>query len=323
MTKSPAASDLKPLVVAARYEIADGIVSFDLRARDGAALAQFTAGAHVSVQAPNGSVRKYSLSNDPAEVDRYVIAVKREAAGRGGSLSMVDEVKEDDEVRVGPPRNDFPLEPKAREFLFIAGGIGITPILSMMRHLQTTDTGKFQLIYLTRSPAVTAFRAELAAPEFRGRVQLHHDGGDARQALDLWPYLEHPKGRHIYCCGPAPLMAEVRDMTGHWSKTNVHFESFAEGTAAAGAVNLPFKLRLARAAAVLDVGAGETILEALRRNGFDAPSSCESGSCGTCRTKLLAGEAEHRDFVLDAAERRREIMLCVSRAKTAELTVDL
>ena len=312
------------LVVTEKAEIADGIVRFDLRAAGGLALEPFTAGANVSVQAPNGMVRRYSLTNDPAETDRYVIAVKRDPNGRGGSVAMADTVEAGDTLKVSRPRNEFPLDPKARDVLLIAGGIGITPMMSMMRHLTATGAAKFKLVYLTRSVAQTAFREQLMAPEFRPHVTLHHDGGDPANALDLWPHLEYPRGRHVYCCGPRPLMDAVRDMTGHWPKPAVHFESFVDGAAVpAKSANTAFRVRLARAGTTVAVGADETILEALRRDGFEAPSSCESGSCGTCRTTLVAGEADHRDFVLDDSERRTNIMLCVSRARSDELVIDL
>jgi phthalate 4,5-dioxygenase reductase component len=293
---------------------------FELTAADGAELPEFSPGAHISVRAPNGMIRKYSLCNDPAERERYVIAVLREPGGRGGSLSMVDEVKEGDEILVTPPRNDFPLVSSPAGYTFIAGGIGITPILSMMRHLKSSAGPKFKLYYCTRSKEKTAFYQQLSAPEFRGHVVMHHDGGDLDKALDLWPALENPRG-HVYCCGPRGLMDSVRDMTGHWNASQIHFEAFSDAEAHKPN-DRPFRVKLARSGAVFEVPAEKTILETIRAAGQEAPSSCESGTCGTCKTTLLAGEADHRDLVLTNGERNNHIMICVSRAKSDELTID-
>jgi phthalate 4,5-dioxygenase reductase component len=293
---------------------------FELTTTDGAELPKFSPGAHISVRAPNGVIRKYSLCNDPAEPDRYEIAVLREPGGRGGSVSMVDEVKEGDEVLVTAPRNDFPLVPSPAGYTFIAGGIGITPILSMMRHLKSSAGPKFKLYYCTRSKEKTAFYQHLSAPAFRGQVVMHHDGGDLDKALDLWPVLENPRG-HVYCCGPRGLMDSVRDMTGHWNASAVHFEAFSDAEAHKPN-DRPFRVKLARSGAIVEVPAEKTILETIRAAGHEAPSSCESGTCGTCKTKLLGGEADHRDLVLTDTERNDHIMICVSRAKSDEITID-
>ncbi len=301
-------------------EIAKGIFRYALVRPDGGELPAFASGAHVSVRVPNGMIRKYSLCNDPAERGRYEIAVLREPGGRGGSVSMTGGVKAGDEIEVSEPRNDFELVRSPAGYLFIAGGIGITPILSMIRHLEATG-GKFRLFYCTRSAEATAFREELGAPGLRGRVKLHHDGGDPARSLDLWPVLERPAGAHLYCCGPRGLMQAVRDMSGHWSPSAVHFEAFTE-SGEARPDDRPFQVRLARSGAVIDVPAGVTILQALRAAGHEAPSSCESGTCGTCRTRLVDGQADHRDLVLAEEERGDNIMLCVSRALTPLIAID-
>jgi phthalate 4,5-dioxygenase reductase subunit len=316
-----AEAEMMPLLVERAEPIADGIHTFELRRRDGGELPEFTAGAHVSVRVPNGLLRKYSLCNDPLERDRYVIGVRREATGRGGSVSLVDEAKAGDELLVSPPRNDFKLVKSAGGYIFIAGGIGITPIMSMIRHLKSTGGGRFRLYYLTRSPETTAFRDELKGPEFRGQVTIHHDYGDLAKSYDLWPVFEQPKGQHIYCCGPRPLMEAVRDMTGHWSSSAVHFEAFNE-PARSTAEDKSFRVRLAQSGDVIEVPVGTTILEALRAHGHEVPSSCESGTCDTCRTRLLEGEPDHRDLVLAEHEKSDFIMVCVSRAKSDEIVID-
>ena len=317
------AQERMDLRVARAEPIAEGIRLFELRRPDGGELPPFTPGAHVGVRVPTGEDRKYSLCNDPAERDRYLIAVKREADGRGGSVALVDGVAAGDTLSVTEPRNDFALKGNPVRYLFIAGGIGITPIRSMVLHLTATGGKPFRLYYLCRSPAVTAFREEFAGPAFRGKAVLHFDEGDPDRAYDLWPVLEEPKGAHLYCCGPRSLMQAVRDMTGHWSSSAVHFEDFGAGRPIPGIVDRPLTVRLARSGAVLDVPAGRTILEVLREAGHRVPSSCESGTCGTCRTRYLEGEPEHRDLVLSDRERTREVMVCVSRAKSPELVLDL
>ncbi len=312
---------LLPLRVRDAVALADGITGFTLARDDGAALPAFTAGAHLHVKAPNGLLRRYSLCNDPSETDRWCIAVKREANGGGGSRSLVDETKAGDLLEVSAPRNDFALVP-APNHVLIAGGIGITPILSMARHLVSSGGAPFRLYYLGRSPEVMAFRDVLSGPEFRGRVVMHCDGGDPDRAFDLWPVLERPKGAHVYCCGPRGLMQAVRDMTGHWSSAAVHFEDF--GTAdTSQPEDTAFQVRLARTGTTVEVPVGCSILEALRAQGIDIASSCQSGSCGTCEVRLLEGEPDHRDLVLAEHEKSRLIMVCVSRARSAELVLDL
>jgi phthalate 4,5-dioxygenase reductase subunit len=300
-----------------------GIQLFEFEGMDGADLPEFTPGSHISVQVPNGELRKYSLCNEPGERHHYLIAVKREDAGRGGSVSLIDNVTAGDTVLISPPRNDFELKPNRAGYVFIAGGIGITPILSMVRHLKATAGPKFRLYYLTLSPEVTAFARELSAPEFRGQVRIHHDGGEPARSFDLWPVLEQPKGAHLYCCGPRSLMQAVRDMTGHWSSAAVHFESFSDGSDTHRTDDRPFTVKLARSNATIEIPADKSILETLRNAGYRVASSCESGTCGTCKTGLLAGEPDHRDLVLAEFEKQSHVMICVSRARSGELTLDL
>ncbi|WP_439498618.1 PDR/VanB family oxidoreductase [Bosea sp. (in: a-proteobacteria)] len=302
--------------------IAEDICMFELQPLAGGELPPFTPGAHLGVRVPNGETRKYSLCNDPAETERYVIAVKKEHGGRGGSVSLIEQAQIGDEIAITAPRNDFELKPGPASYIFIAGGIGITPIRAMIQHLLATRAKPFKLYYFTRTPEMMAFREEFSGPEFRGKVVIHHDGGDPDKAYDLWPVLEEPKGAHLYCCGPRGLMEAVRDMTGHWSSSAVHFEDFGAAKARPED-NTPFTVKLARSGESFDVPVDKSILEVLREAGKALPSSCESGTCGTCRTKLVSGEADHRDLALSEHEKARNIMICVSRAKSSELVLDL
>lgn len=313
--------DFFNLRVVKKEAVAQGIYLFELRHPDGAPLPTFTAGSHLTVEVPNGVRRNYSLCSDPADTGMYQIAVKRDDAGRGGSISMADDVQVDQWLSVSAPRNNFELAERASDFIFVAGGIGITPILSMMRHLKSTGRASFKLYYCTRDAASTAFIDPINS-EFSGQIQIHHDNGDMGQALDLWPVFEKPAHAHVYCCGPKGLMDSVEDMSGHWPSGTVHFESFGVD-AKAYAENKPFTVRLEKSGTSVEVSAEQTILQALRAGGYRVPSSCESGTCGSCKTRLLAGEAEHRDMVLGEDEQASHIMICVSRAKSPELVLDL
>ena len=309
------------LLVARAEAIADGIHRFEFRAPDGGGLAPFSPGAHVHVTSPGGLVRKYSLCNDADERDRYVIAVKRDPDGRGGSVDLVDRTRVGDRLAVSEPGNAFELDESAPGFVLLAGGIGITPILSMARRLASRNA-RFRLYYCTRTPQQTPFADELLAAPFAERTTLHHDHGDPGRSLDLWPLFEKPTREHIYACGPRPMLEAVRDMTGHWSPKAVHMESFLDAAAARRPGDRPFTVVLARSGHRLEVPAGVSILEAMRAAGHDAPSSCESGTCGTCRTSIVSGTADHRDLVLTDDEHASQIMICVSRAATPEIAID-
>lgn len=313
----------RSLRIARATDVADGIRSFELVDPHNEKLPPFTPGAHLRVRTPLGALRKYSLCNDPAERHRYVIAVKRDAAGRGGSMSMVDGTKEGDLLAVSEPENAFRMSRGARSYLFIAGGIGITPILSMIRSLQEQPDIKWRLVYLTRSAAGTPFVDDLRALDAGAQVHIHHDEGDPSRALDLWPWLEKAQAnQHVYCCGPRALMDAVKDMSGHWATGRVHFESFTDGSVPRKNDHA-FTVHLARSQKTVEVPVGKSILEAVRSAGCQVATSCESGTCGTCRTGLLAGDADHRDMVLMPEEQTSQIMVCVSRAVGSALTLDL
>lgn len=310
------------LRLAARRERAHAIHEFEFVAADGGALPPFAAGAHIKLVVPGGQTRCYSLCNSPSEAGRYVIAVKREDEGRGGSKSLVDQAKPGDLFSATAPENAFPLVMKPGSYLFIAGGIGITPILSMMRHLLEEGRSDFKLIYLSRTPEGAAFADELANPPFRGKAVIHHSFGDPARAYDLWPHLEKPKGQ-IYCCGPRRLMDAVKDMTGHWSPNAVHFEDFGGKAIPPRPDDTAFTVRLARSGRCITVPADQSLLDTLTREGVRVPSSCESGTCGSCRVGLVSGIADHRDLALTEEEKGEAILVCVSRALSPELELDL
>jgi len=307
------------MTVAARRDLTSDIAEFTLQPEEGAALPPFTPGAHVTVRTPAGAMRRYSLMGDGENPEVYRIAVKREAESRGGSVSMHEDATEGTELLVEPPENDFELV-EAPEYLLIAGGIGITPIYAMAEALDSR--GKpFRLIYLTRAPEETAYAEELRAA-FGDRLELHHDEGKEENFYDFWDDFETPTKAHVYCCGPAPLMEEVEAVSGHWPEDAIHFEDF-KPVEVVRADDTPFEVELARSGGTVTVPEDRSILEALRDAGHATVSSCESGTCGTCRTGLVSGEVDHRDMVLTAEEKADNIMICVSRAKEGRLVLDL
>ncbi|WP_432490822.1 PDR/VanB family oxidoreductase [Kineococcus gypseus] len=303
------------LRVARADDLTPSVRRFVLEDPAGAALPGYRAGAHVAVTTPAGHRRSYSLVEPGARAPlRYVLCVRRDADGRGGSVSMHDDVAVGDELDVSAPANAFPLL-RARRYLFIAGGIGITPVRAMVGELRARGGAEVRVLYLTRSPEETAFLDEFSAD---GSL-VHHSALHGR--LDLWPHLAEPDDdARVYCCGPTELVREVQALTAHWRPSRVHVEDFA-GVDALGGRRAPFTAVWEPTGARVEVDAGTTALAALERAGVVLEASCGSGTCGTCRLRLLAGEAEHRDMVLTADERAGWFMPCVSRALSPELVL--
>ena len=317
--------ELTVTVRAVRDEAAD-VRSFELASADGAALPPFTAGAHIDVHVAPGLVRQYSLCNDPRETDRYVIAVKREPASRGGSQAMHERVRAGDRLTIGAPRNNFALASGAAHHLLFAGGIGITPLLAMARHLLAAGAS-FQLVYFSRSIAHTAFHDLLSRPEYRGRVAFHYALEPEQVRAYVRKLLWHrPKDAHLYLCGPRPFMDLVETTAAStWPPEAVHLEYFAADPAALGGPREHFVVKLARHGGEFEIPDGRTIIEVLAEKGIVVDTSCEQGVCGTCITGVLEGEPDHRDVFLTDAEKRAgdRMTVCVSRAKTPRLVLDL
>ncbi|WP_138421440.1 PDR/VanB family oxidoreductase [Maritimibacter alexandrii] len=305
--------------VEARRPLTEQICEFTLAPLDGAELPTFEPGAHVTIETPSKAMRRYSLINDGSAPEVYKIAVKREPESRGGSASMHDEATVGTELRVEPPENDFPMG-EANEYLLIAGGIGVTPIYSMAQQLDR-EGKPFNIIYCTRSPEDTAYLDEMRAA-FGDRLLVHHDEGDPEKVYDFWDHFEEPKKMHVYCCGPAPLMEEIEAISGHWPEGRVNFEDF-KPVDVVREDDKAFDVVLEKSGKRVTVPEDRSILEALRDAGVATVSSCESGTCGTCKTRLLSGEVDHRDMVLMDEEKSDNIMICVSRAKEGELVLDL
>ena len=299
------------LLVSEKREVAKDIFEYRFAAHDGLALPSFSPGSHIAVMTPSGANRQYSLINEGNEPRFYQIAVKLEPESRGGSQSMHTELSEGDSLIVQSPENSFPLV-EAPEYLFIGGGIGITPLISMARFCDATRKA-FRLIYCARSGEHAAYAEELKS-SFGDRAVVHFDGGDPEKVYDFWDDFMSPSSAHVYCCGPKPLMEEIRALSGHWPEDQIHFEDF-NPQSGKEYVNSAFTVSIKSTGASFQVREASTILETLRSNGLRVPSSCESGTCGSCKMKLVSGEVEHRDFVLESNEYDSAIMVCVSRGK--------
>jgi vanillate O-demethylase ferredoxin subunit len=308
--------------IARKADQALDICSFELVDPDGGALPRFSAGAHIDVHLPGGLVRQYSLCNNPAETHRYLIAVLRDPASRGGSAAMHD-VVEGQCIRISDPKNHFELAANAQRSLLLAGGIGVTPILCMAEWL-ASEGAEFEMHYCTRSRARTAFVERLAAGSFASRVHLHHDD---EQTLDATKLLAAPEsGTHLYVCGPTRFMEWVLDTAraAGWSEDRLHREYFAAApidTRHDGS----FEVQIASTGMVIGIAADQTVVAALAARGIEVQTSCEQGVCGTCLTRVLDGIPDHRDMYLTPEEQAKgdQFTPCCSRAKTARLVLDL
>lgn len=322
---SPVGARLLSLRVAHIAAETDQIRTVELVEPSGAALPAFTAGAHIDVHLPDGLVRQYSLCNDPAERHRYVIAVLKERAGRGGSAA-VHALSESDRIDVSEPRNNFPLADDATSHLLLAGGIGVTPMMAMIAELQRCNAD-FRLLYCTRGSEQTAFLKPLAPLIGAGKVALHHDGGDPARGLDLRATLaEYVDGRHVYVCGPTGFLAAAKAATASWPEHAVHFEHFSAVPISdedAAWDQKPFQVKIKSTGKVFDIPAGRSIVSVLRDAGLSVDTSCEDGFCGTCLTRYTEGEPVHRDVVLGESERKQFVMICRARARSALLVLDL
>lgn len=299
---------------------APNILSYELRSIDGQELPAFTAGAHIDLKLPNGLVRSYSLVNPQTERNRYVIAVQKDRQSRGGSKWVHQNLRPGEIIAVGGPRNNFALNESAERSVFIAGGIGITPMLSMIERLKVAGKN-WELIYCSRRRNSTPF---LELLEKNPQVRFNFDQEPGAEMLDLVATVESaPANAHLYCCGPAPMLEAFERATKHLPRDLVHVEYFAatEPPATEGG----FTLVLARSGREIAVPQGKTILNALTDAGVDIPYSCTEGICGTCETKVLEGVPDHRDRILTETERasNEKMMICCSGSKSERLVLDL
>ncbi|MES2184813.1 MAG: PDR/VanB family oxidoreductase [Pseudomonadota bacterium] len=311
-------------------QLARGIHRFEFRPTDGAAWPAVSAGAHVDLLLPHRLRRSYSLVNAPGESHRYVVAVNREESGTGGSRYLHDGLRVGQELSISEPRNSFPLHEEATHSVFIAGGIGITPLWSMVQRLAQLDA-PWTLHYAARTHGGAAFVDPLVGlgAEKRCAVHLYFDQDAGGRGLDLQAIVQaSPPDAHLYCCGPVRMLTAFELAAALHPPALVHREFFSAAAPTAQAqdsVDENFSVRLSRTGKIVPVKPGSTILEAVLDAGVDVPYSCMSGICGACVTTVLAGVPDHRDLVLTDAEKRAgtSVVICCSRAKTPELTLDL
>ncbi|MCQ4128213.1 PDR/VanB family oxidoreductase [Rhodococcus erythropolis] len=309
------------LTLIQKTEAADNVVVLELRDPAGADLPAWTPGAHIDLQLEPGLVRQYSLCGDPAQRDVWQIAVLREPSGRGGSQYVHDKLEPGASVTVRGPRNHFELKPSPK-YLFIAGGIGITPIMTMAAAAE--DTGaEWKLVYGGRNHASMAF-AQRLAERFGEKVELHPQ--DVAGLIDLPSLLAEPlSDTLVYCCGPAPLLDAVTAHCSQWGSGYLHLERFVAQEFGEPVVAGNFDVELAQTGTTVTVTPDKSILQAVTEAGAQVLSSCEVGTCGTCETAVLAGEVDHRDSLLTPEEQDANdtMMICVSRAACAKLVLDL
>jgi ferredoxin-NADP reductase len=313
-------------VVVERTPAALGVLRLTLEAADGGPLPEWEAGAHLDVVLRSDLVRQYSLCGDPADRSRWEVAVLREASGRGGSAYVHDRLAVGDAVRVRGPRNHFRLE-QSPGYLFIAGGIGVTPLLPMLG-VASARGATWRLVYGGRSIESMAFVREVTT-SFPGKVDLVPE--DEMGLIDLDALLGVPSpGTLVYCCGPESLLAAVTQRMSTWPAGSLHVERFsAAATHAASQQSLDsrsnFEVELARSGKVLAVGPRQSVLEAVESAGVAVLSSCREGTCGTCETVVIEGLPDHRDSLLSAAERAANdcMMICISRSFSPRLVLEL
>lgn len=308
-----------------RYE-AQGINSYELSCPHGGDLPAFEAGAHIDVHIQPGLIRQYSLCNPPHERHRYVIAVLRDANGRGGSRTLHDSLHVQQQITISPPRNHFQLAPHAQRSILLAGGIGITPIKAMAHWLESHGQ-PFELHYCTRNANTAAFGIEMATWHEQGRLHLHLDNGNPEQGLNLDELLaQAPEGTHVYYCGPAGFMQACAKASAHWPSGSVHCEHFKAPEPAGDTPSLPagaFIAQIASTGQRIDVAPEQTLSDALNQAGVPIATSCVSGLCGTCRVNYLQGDVDHQDYILSPDEQTRCLTACVSRARSGVLVLDL
>lgn len=298
---------------------APDVLSLELAAPDGRALPAFEPGAHVDLTLPNGTLRQYSLCGNPADTSYYRLGIR--AIDGGLSSGFIHrKLRPGELVTITGPRNNFPLV-EAERYIFIAGGIGITPLIPMMREANARKH-RWTLLYCNRRTEEVPFLSEVRS--LGGEVSLHisESGSRLDVAARLGPV---QKDTIIYCCGPERLMIAVEEATAAWPEGTVRFEWFAPRSRPLDETSGSFEVVCQASGRTLTVAPDKSVLETLNAAGIEVPYSCTQGICGTCEVRVLAGEVDHRDSILSSAEREaNETMLtCVSRAKGPRLVLDI
>ena len=306
---------------------AAGIRLLTLAAVDGSALPAWTPGSHVDLHLGPNCIRQYSLCGPLDDPALYQVAVKLEPQSRGGSKFVHESLEAGSVLAISTPRNHFPMAADAGHSLLLAGGIGITPMISMARALHAQGAA-FELAYFSRSVDHAAFRPELAAGSLRHAARFF-DGLQREAVVQALEELLsiRPEHGHLYLCGPQPFMETVRGVASRhgWPEDAVHLEYFAASEPVDQGAQTSFDVRLARSGMTLTVPADRTIVDVLREQGVEIETSCEQGVCGTCVTAVLEGTPEHHDSFLSSRERAQGdcMAVCISRCKSKLLVLDL
>jgi vanillate O-demethylase ferredoxin subunit len=317
--------DLHPVIVAKRTDEAHNMVSFELIDPAGAELPPFSAGAHIDVTGPTGVMRQYSLCNSATERHRYVIGVWNDANSRGGSKALHAQVKVGDTLQVGSPRNRFRVPRSAKRAILMARGVGATPILSIADHLERQGI-PFELHYVYAMMSPGSFSELIQRSNFAARVNYYFEASELNQLLNPAAILtEQPEDTQLFICGvdwwqdPIIALAEQKG----FAKERIHVERFASKVPPA-ALDKVFDVKIASTGAVFKIPGDKTVTAFLEEQGVKVPTSCEQGVCGTCKIKILEGQADHRDKRLSDQEKAEGYFLaCVSRGKSDVLVLDL
>ncbi|MES2838661.1 MAG: PDR/VanB family oxidoreductase [Pseudomonadota bacterium] len=311
------------VVVSGLRAVARDVLALELRHKTGERMPGAKAGAHIDLALPNGMVRQYSLVNATGQsgMDSYVVGVGWDANSRGGSIWIHEKLKVGQALRVSAPRNLFEMAPEHRRVLLLAGGIGVTPVYAMAQSCAQQGVN-FEVWVSARSASRLAYLDELKA--LLSTDLVTHFDDEQGGPMNLAERLSHQRWDAVYACGPAPMLDALTAATLHWEPGSVRMERFKAAEVPMGE-RLAFELVLQRAGVTTTVNAHESVLDAIERNGVDFPWSCREGICGTCEATVLAGDIEHRDFVLSPEERaeQRRMMVCVSRCGGGRLVLDI
>ena len=320
-TEASAADDSIEMRLTAIIYGGEGTNLFEFRTLDGSEVPPFTAGAHVDVNLPNGTIRQYSIASPQTDRTRYLLGVKLEENGRGGSRFLHEQVRAGHVLKIGLPRNHFPLNEQAATSVLIAGGIGVTPMLCMTDRLRSLGQ-TFRLHYAVRTRG-EALLAQI--DEDDERVHLHVDADQDGRLLDIAAIVAAaPADAELYCCGPAPMLDAFEQACAGRPSAHVHIERFSAADNVAAAEG-GYTVELAKSKRTITVQAGQTLLQALQAAGLTIKVSCEQGICGTCETRVLSGTPDHRDMILADEEKasNETMMVCCSGSRSPTLVLDL
>lgn len=307
--------------------LAQGIHEFDFRPADGETWPTAIAGSHIDVVLPNGVMRSYSLTNRPGEDNRFLIGVNRDPASRGGSSYLHEVLRVGQILQVSPPRNSFPLIESAGHSVFIAGGIGVTPLWSMAHRL--SELGRsWEFHYSARNQDNAAFVDELVTLAVRtgNKVRLTFDGGINDRMLDIRALVGTcADDAHVYCCGPVPMLQAFEVACSGRDPSTIHREYFAPAQSARADADGEFRVVLSKTQKTIVIEPKTSILDAVLNAGIDVPYSCMAGVCRACETAVISGTPDHRDLALSPQEQAcgKTMLICCSRASSEELVLDL